>query len=200
MKRERELVLNLSVDWRVLLVLAVLVGLAALLTSGARAQGPPTPNDGVEAAESEVRAMAVESGAATAQFVTLRSYYVTNANFTGDEVLAACAAGYHAASLWEIYDTTDLAYAYSHPDAQTLADSAWGPPIWWGWVRTGGDPSAANTAGQANCNAWTTGQSGTYGTLVRPNSAWTGASTTISPWQTQTWSCAGIAPVWCVQD
>ena len=39
-----------------------------------------------------------------------RKYYLTLPQFEGDQVLTACARGYHMASLFEILDTSNLRY------------------------------------------------------------------------------------------
>ena len=70
---------------------------------------------------------------------TRKSYYVTKTSHDGSEALTACAEGYHMASLWEIFDTSNLRY-----DTQlgaTAQDSGLGPPsisgLSEGWIRTG---------------------------------------------------------------
>lgn len=130
-----------------------------------------------------------------------RSFYVTLSNVNGDQALNSCAEGYHMASLYELHDPTALTYALGEPTAKTLADQGTGPVAgWWGWVRTGGVASTTNAAGQANCDLWTSAVAGEYGTLVRLSQDWTAPATAISPWQAQTWSCSGLAPVWCISD
>lgn len=127
-----------------------------------------------------------------------RGFYVTLTNVRGDEVLTACAKGYHAASLWELLDVSSLRYHASHPDAKTRDDSGEGPPgEWYGWVRTGIDAIAADQAGRANCNLWTTRETGQFGTIARLTTTVDGP---VAPWDLTTWSCSGIAPVWCVSN
>jgi hypothetical protein len=130
-----------------------------------------------------------------------RRFYVTSSNYHGDEALAACATGYHMASLWELLNPGTLSYAREVGGAKLHADQGTGPVAgWWGWVRTGYDSYYLNTAGRANCRAWTSATSGEYGTVVRLADSWTAGAVAISPWQAQTWSCGGTAPVWCVSD
>lgn len=130
-----------------------------------------------------------------------RHFYITNTNVNGSQAAAACAEGYHMASLWEIHQVSGLIYANTHPAAKLRADNGSGPTAgWWGWARTGYDSSVTNTAGRANCGNWTSATSGEYGTLVRLPDNWTASATVISPWEAQTWSCSGTAPVWCVGD
>lgn len=127
-------------------------------------------------------------------------FLITAANVSGANADTACPAGYHLANLYELVDPTNLTYA-NIPVAKTRTDQGSGPVAgWWGWVRTGNDASVANVAGTANCANWTSSTAGQYGTIVKLADNWTTAGVAISPWQAQTWSCGGIAPVWCVAD
>ena len=58
-----------------------------------------------------------------------RHFYVTYATYAPGTAPTACSAGYHMASVWEILDMSDLAYDYNQPDAKTVADSGFGPPL-----------------------------------------------------------------------
>ncbi len=128
-------------------------------------------------------------------------FYITNFSVQGDGPGAACAPGYHMASLWEIFDPSERTYAADLADAKTRTDQGSGPVAgWWGWVRTGVDASVANQAGQANCSAWTSNTTGQYGSIVRLSDNWTAGASAISPWEAQAWSCVGTAPVWCASD
>jgi hypothetical protein len=132
--------------------------------------------------------------------VARRSFYLTDLNHDADAVLSVCAEGYHAAALWEILEMSGLTYAYDHPDAHTKSDSGQGPPSnWYGWVRTGGASSGVDTAGIGNCRAWTSTDAADRGAIVRLSSDWTSASTALSPWEARTFTCGGLAPVWCVE-
>ena len=128
-----------------------------------------------------------------------RHFYLTNASFTTDQVLTACAAGYHAASLWEILDVSNLTYDYNHPAAYNKADSGYGPPSgWYGWVRTGYDSSGSPTTGSGNCNTWSTTSSGVSGVSVRLSNSWEAAPGDISTWDATSFTCNFSGPVWCV--
>lgn len=130
-----------------------------------------------------------------------RHFYISNSNVKGNQAVAACAEGYHMASLWEIQQVSGLTYAKDHPDAKVRTDNGSGPTAgWWGWVRTGNDASVDNIAGKANCSNWTSTTSGQYGTLVRLSDNRTQPAKVISPWEAQTWACSGVAPVWCAGD
>src|SRR5262245_21260308 len=83
-----------------------------------------------------------------------RRYYLTNTFHDGNEVLTACVAGYHMASLWEIQDPTAL--RYDNTLGFTRADSGAGPPSGaFGWIRTGWDSDLAGSVGSSNCIAYT---------------------------------------------
>ncbi len=158
-----------------------------------------SPND--EKGEAAAAAGSPVAPAPNAAMGVGRRFLVTNVNANGDEPLAACPAGFHMASLYELHDVTTLIYASDHVSATVRGDQGAGSAAgWWGWVRTGGQSSGSNTAGVANCMVWTSGAEGTYGTLVQLDLAWTGAGSAISPWRSQTWACNGPAPVWCIED
>lgn len=165
----------------------LLLLLSLLVVTGARARPGPA---------------AVEAEGAAAQVAGLRGfYYVSAANWRPVEAPASCAAGYHMASVWEMLDPAALRYARYLTGAQVQADQGSGPPAgFWGWVRTGGDGSVADIAGQGNCEVWTDTALGHYGTIVRLNPDWAAPASVISPWEAKTWGCQQIAPVWCVSD
>ena len=56
-----------------------------------------------------------------------RQFCLTKTGFNGSQALTACAAGYHMASLWEIFDTTVL--RYNTALGLTKPDSGSGPPV-----------------------------------------------------------------------
>src|SRR5262245_3469439 len=57
-------------------------------------------------------------GAPTLVQAAKTKYYLTAAKFPGDAVLTACASGYHMASLWEIWDPSNLQYDIGRGFAQ----------------------------------------------------------------------------------
>jgi hypothetical protein len=128
-------------------------------------------------------------------------FYLTDANYYTDQVLTACASGYHMASLWEILDVSNLVYAYDHPAAHTKTDSGFGPPSYWhGWVRTGQDSSGSSTTGIGNCLNWSTRSGSNNGVSVRLSRTWETAPGDIFTWDANTFDCSIIGPVWCIQD
>lgn len=142
--------------------------------------------------------------AETEQQKALRSFYLTQSTHNGGQALSACAAGYHMASLWEIFDPSNLRY-----DTQlglTLGDSGFGPPsgeLAFGWIRTGTPSGGAGTEmiGQANCRAWTESTGAVRGTAVSLTEHWTSTFVDrISWWGKGLSSCSETHHVWCVQD
>jgi hypothetical protein len=111
----------------------------------------------------------------------------------GNQALTACAAGFHMASLWEIYDPSNLKYDTTL--GLVHADSGSGPPsgafnAGQGWIRTGA-PGASNVPGVANCQAWsTTSGQGTRASLTAIG----------GPWAVIEDPCAGESRVWCVEE
>ena len=134
---------------------------------------------------------------------TLRKYYATQAVHNGSEALAACAAGYHMASLWEILDVSNLQYETQL--GFTRGDAGSGPPtLGIGWVRTGYDAGSGDTPGSANCQGYTSNSQTHLGTRAFLPFNWSLNATTdatrFSPWHAYVFPCDQGAHVWCVQD
>ena len=128
-------------------------------------------------------------------------FYLTDQNYSTNQALTACSAGYHMASLWEILNVTNLVYEYDNPAAYTKADSGYGPPSnWYGWVRTGYDSSGSSTTGRGNCLNWTTIDAANSGVSVRLSSFWETAPGDIFTWDATSFTCNIVGPVWCVRD
>jgi hypothetical protein len=143
----------------------------------------------------------VESSVSAASSVGGRRVYLTTTNFYPDLARTACNAGFHMASLWEILDTSNWVYDAGQPGAYLNPDMGDGPPsYWYGWVRTGGDSSADNVAGQGNCAVWTTRVGTSYGTSVRLSRTWESAPGDIATWDATAFACSFIGPVWCAED
>jgi len=129
-----------------------------------------------------------------------RSFYLTPDFYDGSQALTACAEGYHMASLWEIFDPSNLKY-----DTQlglSNADSGSGPPSFNnGWIRTGFTATGTSLAGQSNCEAWTSASSTDAGTTVALPHVWSLTNVTVvSPWIAEVRNCGSSFHVWCVQD
>jgi len=130
-----------------------------------------------------------------------RKFYLTVDRYAGDQVLTACAGGYHMASLYEILDPTDL--RYNTELGLRSADSGFGPPTepWaTGWIRTGYFANAGSP-GASNCSFWTSGVgSSDHGTIAFLNRVWNSPARAVSPWAAEEVGCNTLAHVWCVQD
>lgn len=129
----------------------------------------------------------------------LPKFYLTNTGHNGRQALSACAAGYHMASLWEIFDPSNL--RYDTELGSTLEDSGSGPPNFVGWIRTASvGNSNSSHPGLANCQAWTSDSITDRGTAVSLDGFWDSAATSVSPWRAATSQCSVTLQVWCVQD
>lgn len=111
-----------ELSWRALLIVAI-VGLPE--PTLAQSQGAIELLQQLRAEVAQVR-----------NEVQPRRFYVTQDAFRGEHALNACTAGFHMASLWEIFDVTTL--KYDTQLGRTLPDSGEGPPAGQrGWIRTG---------------------------------------------------------------
>lgn len=132
----------------------------------------------------------------------LRKYYLTQTNFVANQAMAACAAGYHMATLMEIFNFNLL--QYDTVLGMNGADSGAGGmmPGASGWIRTGGNSSVSSTPGQGNCSLWTSNLHTDYGTQVAFINVWgpTANPPYVAPWWGSPQWCDFPGPVWCVQD
>src|SRR5262249_30720228 len=129
-------------------------------------------------------------------------FYLTKNGYNGTEALTACAAGYHMASLFEIRDPSNL--RYNTDLGLVFHDSGFGPPAnFFGWIRTRTDgPFDIPNPGQGNCDLWTVGGGGAFGTAVMLSDQW-GDLTKVNvatPWLAFAEQCSLPFRVWCVQD
>jgi hypothetical protein len=130
-----------------------------------------------------------------------RKFYLTQDFVKGSQALNACAEGYHMASLWEIFDTSNLKYDTTLGTTQD--DSGSGPPTGFGgWIRTGYASSGDSLiTGRDNCFAWTSDSDADRGTAANLTFAWDSQQATrIDPWDTSLHACLSLLKVWCVQD
>jgi hypothetical protein len=186
MAPKREIVFEIVLGrvWRLALLLTVVAAMLLAATVGAAPGRVP-------------------SSAPLAWSATMPgSYYLTaSASYDGDDAPGACAKGYHMASLWEIWDTSNLRYntqlGYQYPDG----DCGQGPPTdVLGWVRTGADASTSNQGpGRANCSAYTS-TTVISGTVVALPDDWSAPDSTMGVWVAGTASCASSQRVWCVRS
>jgi hypothetical protein len=150
------------------------------------------------------------SAAPPAKKCASRGYYLTRDQWPGGQAPTACSAGYHMASLWEIFDTSSL--QYDGTLGYTNADSGSGPPTGgvsgvgpaFGWVRTGGPSQTAAPPGMSNCNSYSSSSHEDKGTLVLLNTDWSLNATLLltptAPWVGVLGFCNDHWPVWCVED
>jgi hypothetical protein len=148
--------------------------------------------------------------AAQASAWSARKYYLTKNKAQGNQTLNACAAGYHMASFYELFNVSTLQYDTAL--GLQNQDSGTGPPVVVeGWIRTGAanaSGSGLGTPGMSNCNLWQTNGHDYYGSVVRLSGLWSPPSPTnlltpITPWEASgvtVMACSINYRVWCVQD
>jgi len=132
-----------------------------------------------------------------------RLFYLTQGTADGAGAPNACQAGFHMASLWEIYDPSSVVYESSTGLQQD--DSGSGPPAGTpGWIRTGTNSrTVPGLAGFDNCEAYTSANPAVLGTTVSLNILWgplVAEVSEIPPWRADSHACSTTAHVWCVQD
>jgi hypothetical protein len=139
----------------------------------------------------------------------MRGFFLTQSGYSAPDAPTACGQNFHFASLWELFDVSNLAYVYQSPLALTSADSGQGPPsvtdsftMAEGWVRTGFPSETTLGPGRSNCGAWSTTIDWTEGTTAQLNYYWTPGvyPSVYGPWEISTRSCHLTARVWCVED
>jgi hypothetical protein len=163
-------------------------------------------------------APSVEAGAATGGNACedggcsrrgLRRYYLTPNGVTGAQATTACAPGFHFASAYELFATSDLEYDASR--GATAADTGSGPVVadpdsasgglvpGQGWARSGG----LNSSSLDNCRLWTSSSpsdSGTVLGLQSPGDCCELTSSLGAPWLAERLTCSTPRPAWCIED
>ena len=128
-------------------------------------------------------------------------YYLTKDTFQPTEALTACEAGYHMASIWEIWDFSNLTYntelGLTQDDSGTgppsgLESGVGSPPIP-GWVRSG-----FLDDDNSSCSTWTSNSFGDNAVVASPSILHLLAG--AHPWDVQLLSCDESAYVWCMSD
>ena len=143
------------------------------------------------------------SNAAYTSSSSTRKFYITSADFSASQAIAICEDGYHFASLWELLDTSNLAYAHDLGAAWQAGDLGNGPPSEMpGWIRTGYESeSESGIPGRDNCSNWTTQDSSFDGTTAKLRSNWTAAvGNYFHGWEVYVVDCGQEQGVWCVED
>ncbi len=98
-----------------------------------------------------------------------KRFYLSPDSVQGDAALTHCAAGFHMASMWEMFDPSAL--VYDTVLGETSSDSGQGPPsTQLGWVRTGWVSVASAIAGQGNCKVWS--DTSGFGSVAAPDPHW----------------------------
>lgn len=141
--------------------------------------------------------LAIYSCSSVAQY---RFYYVTETSHKGNEVLAACAEGYHFASITELYNPSGLVYDVK-ADLGGLNKFDIGQGMAVGaeaWVR-----SAFSDDTETSCSVWTSADPTHTGTWAYLDYAKNGDAA-FSPWIIQWFggkqSCDTESRVYCVSD
>ena len=178
---------------------------ALLLVLSVLALSVPTAWTGEESTSGAASALAHEGNAprASPSWGSLgRHFYLTKeAVYDGSEALAACDAGFHMASLWEISDVSNLVYDTAR--GFTGDDSGSGPPSYvTGWARTGYQVSGVATPGVGNCDAWSSTDPDKHGSLALLSANWYGETRIDGTgwWTGMTSQCNMERRVWCVED
>ena len=186
-EKERTIVIDLLLTGRTVTVL--ILGLLAFCFVAYLAWG----ETGISSADGQA------SGAMWASASSgMRQFYLSQSSHNAVGADAACEPGYHMASMWEVLDPSNLRY---NPDlGQSYLDTGEGPPAdTGGWIRTGGSSSGL-IPGYANCDGYSSAAPGDNGTVVWLDTSWDQTQASIHVWEASTWSCAAVAPVWCVED
>lgn len=132
-----------------------------------------------------------------------RKYYITSEEFISPQALSICEQGYHFASLWEVLDTSNLAYAHDLGAAYKSGDLGGGPPTGMlGWIRTGYESEGdSGIPGRDNCNSWSTQDFSYNGSAAKLRSNWTAAAGNyFHGWEVTALDCSQKQGVWCVED
>lgn len=131
----------------------------------------------------------------------MRQFYLSTMYRAGDAALNGCSYGYHMASIWELADPSNLKYNTTLGYVRVDGDSGWGPPtVYRGWVRTGYSSYHLSTAGQANCDVWSTDDSQSFGTVAILPDSWTSNTDDVGVWAVAADTCGNWRPVWCIED
>ena len=141
------------------------------------------------------------TGSAEPKWSVDRTYYLTRDTYQPTEALTACEDGYHMASIFEIWDFSNLRYSTELGLVQE--DSGLGPPSGYGpgvgsppipgWVRSGFADDD-----NSSCSTWTSNGLGDNGTVASPSIA--NLLNGVNPWDIRLLSCTELAYVWCVSD
>lgn len=128
-----------------------------------------------------------------------RRYYLTPATYDGANADAACASGFHMATIYELSEPGGLHYDRT----RGFVYGASTPPTGvFGWSGSGQPPYSSDLPGLGDCDGFGTVAPGKSGTVLRLPINWDPANQQGAPWK---WSaepraCATPQRVWCVED
>jgi hypothetical protein len=129
-----------------------------------------------------------------------RRFYMTTSSYDGKNAAnpGNCAAGFHFAGLYEIFDPSLL--QYDHSLGVTGEDAGEGPiagVTHLAWVRTGEIMSTTGTEGEANCDAWSSVGGDGSGAYLGEFGL---VGQTSAPWRAFINDCSFSFAIWCVED
>jgi hypothetical protein len=128
-----------------------------------------------------------------------RRYYLTPTSVPGDQALTHCAAGFHMASLYELWGFDGLRYAAALGQIFPNMDVGSGPPANIdGYVRSGSGATSSGGSAGPNCDAWTT-SSGT-GLVAHLRAPFFIESSGPNAWEVAPLACSPGSRVWCIED
>jgi len=198
MKSKDTFIVNLNLDWRILLILAAIFASLWFAYSAVSAKSNPKPEIQNNPIQEEL--YSAPQAVSAAPGGNGKHFYLTLYTFLPTQAITACDSGYHMASLWEILDGSNLVYDINNPNAAKQVDSGWGPPAnLFGWIRTGYGSSGSSTPGTGNCQSWGVSDGANYGTIASLPNNWSAAPTFFT-WWTNTIACNTAVMVWCVEN
>jgi hypothetical protein len=126
-----------------------------------------------------------------------RHFYLSQSTVTGGQALSACAAGFHMASLWEIWDPSGLRYDTQLGTAGI--DSGSGPPAEGNIVPTGAIGWVRGIGVAAlDCQGWTSSAAGNDGAFAALSLLF---GQEQNPWYADRTNCANPdIRVWCIEN
>jgi len=122
-----------------------------------------------------------------------KTFYLTDGLYQAIDAPTACAAGYHFASFWEIWDFSNFSYNTDLGNILVDDQGAGPPSSIVGWVRTG-----KISDHHGNCDNWTDNSSDGDGMTV--NLSLGGFLDFNQPWEMNFLGCNSELHVWCLSD
>ncbi len=131
-----------------------------------------------------------------------KKYYLTSKTYPANQVLKACASGYHMASVLELINPERLIYNYSVLYALYQGgDQGHGPPInVSGWVRSSNIPSLINASCEAGGLPWTDTSQSNNGAIATSTVFWDINDVATHAMAITNDFCDALRNVWCIQN